>query len=151
MWQARGAVGLYAGRMAAAEQSTEEPRRDYASPATWGDVEQVRHALSLQIAQLESATTARIAELESATTARIAELESATTTRIAELESATQVQIAEVKADIAQLDARTEKRITEVKAEIAGQETRLLRWMAATGGAGVAFLSLLIALLEVFR
>ena len=144
--------------MAAAEQSTEEPRRDYASPATWGDVEQVRHALSLQIAQLESATTARIAELESATTARIAELESATTARIAELESATQVQIAEVKADIAQLDARTEKRIAEVKAEIArletliaGQETRLLRWMAATGGAGVAFLSLLIALLEVFR
>lgn len=133
--------------MAAAEQSTEEPRRDYASPATWGDVEQVRHALSLQIAQLESATTARIAQLESATT-----------TRIAELESATQVQIAEVKADIAQLDARTEKRIAEVKADIARlemliaeRETRLIRWMAATAGAGVAFLSLLIALLEVFR
>ena len=41
--------------------------------------------------------------------------------------------------------------IAEVKAEIARLEMRLLRWMAATGVAGVAFLSLLIALLEVFR
>lgn len=45
--------------MAAAEQSS-EPRRDYASPATWGDVESVRH----EVARVESSLRAEIARVE---------------------------------------------------------------------------------------
>ena len=104
----------------------------------------------MQIAEVK----ADIAQLDAKTEKQIAGVKA----DIAQLDAKLEKRIAEVKADIAQLDARTEKRIAEVKAEIArletliaGRETRLLRWMAATVGAGVAFLSLLIALLEVFR
>ena len=52
--------------MAAAEQSS-EPRRDYASPATWGDVESVRHEvadLRADVARGESSLRAEIARFE---------------------------------------------------------------------------------------
>lgn len=45
-------------RMAATEQSS-EPRRDYASPATWGDVESVRH----EVLRVESGLERKIAEV----------------------------------------------------------------------------------------
>lgn len=53
--------------MTAAEQSS-EPRRDYASPATWGDVESVRHEvadLRSDVARMESSLDARITQVES--------------------------------------------------------------------------------------
>ena len=46
--------------MAATEQSS-EPRRDYASPATWGDVESVRN----EVLRVESSLHAEIARVES--------------------------------------------------------------------------------------
>ena len=52
--------------MAAAEQSS-EPRRDYASPATWGDVESVRHEvadLRADVSRIESSLRAEIARVE---------------------------------------------------------------------------------------
>lgn len=52
--------------MAAAEQSS-EPRRDYASPATWGDVESVRHEvadLRVDVSRVESSLRAEIARVE---------------------------------------------------------------------------------------
>ena len=52
--------------MAAAEQSS-EPRRDYASPATWGDVESVRHEvadLRADVSRVESSLRAEIARVE---------------------------------------------------------------------------------------
>ena len=52
--------------MAAAEQSS-EPRRDYASPATWGDVESVRHEvadLRADVSRGESSLRAEIARVE---------------------------------------------------------------------------------------
>lgn len=45
-------------RMAATEQSS-EPRRDYASPATWGDVESVRH----EVLRVENGLERKIAEV----------------------------------------------------------------------------------------
>ena len=45
--------------MAATEQSS-EPRRDYASPATWGDVESVRH----EVARVETSLRAEIGRVE---------------------------------------------------------------------------------------
>ena len=44
--------------MAATEQSS-EPRRDYASPATWGDVESVRN----EVIRVESRLERKIAEV----------------------------------------------------------------------------------------
>lgn len=52
--------------MAAAEQSS-EPRRDYASPATRGDVESVRHEvadLRADVSRIESSLRAEIARFE---------------------------------------------------------------------------------------
>ena len=52
--------------MAAAEQSS-EPRRDYASPATWGDVESVRHEvadLRADVSRVESSLRAEITRVE---------------------------------------------------------------------------------------
>ena len=46
--------------MAAAEQSS-EPRRDYASPATWGDVETLRRAVDARIEQFEYRQQTRLA------------------------------------------------------------------------------------------
>ncbi len=55
--------------MAAAEQSS-DPRRDYASPATWGDVESVRH----EVVRVESGLSAEIARVESRIDTGLAEV-----------------------------------------------------------------------------
>ena len=49
--------------MAATEQSS-EPRRDYASPATWGDVESVRYRMETRIAVARIEAQREVAERE---------------------------------------------------------------------------------------
>ena len=49
-------------RMAATEQSS-EPRRDYASPATWGDVESVRNEVLRAENRLERKIDTGLAEV----------------------------------------------------------------------------------------
>ena len=49
-------------RMAATEQSS-EPRRDYASPATWGDVESVRNEVIRVENRLERKIDTGLAEV----------------------------------------------------------------------------------------
>ena len=49
--------------MAATEQSS-EPRRDYASPATWGDVESVRYWVETRIAVARAEAQREAAERE---------------------------------------------------------------------------------------
>lgn len=59
--------------MAATEQSS-EPRRDYASPATWGDVESVRHEvadLRADVSRIEAGLHAEIGRAENRLERRI--------------------------------------------------------------------------------
>lgn len=76
--------------MAAAEQSS-EPRRDYASPATWGDVESVRH----EVADLR----ADVSRVESSLRAEITRVEN-------KLESKIDTGHAEVRTEMARMETR---------------------------------------------
>lgn len=105
--------------MASAEQSG-EPLRDYGSPATWGDVEQVRHSLGTQI-------DTQIAEVKAQMTG---------------LEARVATQMAEMQAQTAQLEAKMER-------QMAGLETRLIRWSAGLSAvAGVAIIGFLVGILQ---
>ena len=77
-------------RMAATEQSS-EPRRDYASPATWGDVESVRH----EVADLR----ADVARIETGLHAEIGRVEN-------RLERKIDTGLAEVRTDMARMEVR---------------------------------------------
>ena len=114
--------------MAAAEQSS-EPRRDYASPATWGDVESVRH----EVADLR----ADVSRVESSLHADVSRVESS------------------LRAEIARVENRLESKIdtghAEVRMEMARMEMRLIRWTVATMLAGVAAIGVLIGILEAVR
>ncbi len=60
--------------MATAEQSN-EPIRDYASPATWGDVERVRLSLEAQLAEFRADVDARFARMEMQFETKLAQME----------------------------------------------------------------------------
>ena len=111
-------------RMAATEQSS-EPRRDYASPATWGDVESVRH----EVADLR----ADVARVESSLSADIARVESG------------------LHAEIARVESKFDTGLAEVRMEMARMEMRLIRWTVATMLAGVAAIGVLYGILEAVR
>ncbi len=68
--------------MTAAEQSG-EPLRDYSSPATWGDVEQVRHSLGTQIDTQIGDVKTQIAEVQT----QMAQLETRMERQLAGLET----------------------------------------------------------------
>ena len=111
-------------RMATTEQSG-EPRRDYASPATWGDVESVRH----EVADLR----ADVARVESSLSADISRVESG------------------LHAEIARVESKFDTGLAEVRMEMARMEMRLIRWTVATMLAGVAAIGVLYGILEAVR
>ena len=111
--------------MTAAEQSS-EPRRDYASPATWGDVESVRH----EVADLRS----DVARMESGLNARITQVESGLDARVTPVESG-------LRGDA----------FEGLRLEIERMGTRLIRWVVATVAASTASIGALIGILEALR
>ena len=112
--------------MTAAEQSC-EPLRDYSSPATWGDIEQLRHSLGTQI-------DTQIADVKTEVTD--------VKTQMAGLETRLETQIAEVQTQMTQLETRMER-------QLAGLETRLIRWSAGlAAAAGVAIIGFLVGILQ---
>ena len=116
--------------MASAEQSG-EALRDYSSPATWGDVEQVRHSLEAQI-------TTQISEVKT----QMAEMDGRLSMQTAEMDTRLQRQLAEVQSQVARLESGTEKQIARL-------ETRLLRWSAGlAAAAGVAIIGFLVGILQ---
>ncbi len=66
--------------MASAEQSG-EALRDYGSPATWGDVEQVRHSLEAKIETQIADVKTQIAEMDGRIQSQMAEMETRLVTR----------------------------------------------------------------------
>ena len=125
--------------MTAAEQSS-EPRRDYASPATWGDVESVRHEvadLRSDVARMESSLHSEISRVESSLNARITQVESGLRSEIAQVES--------------RQDRKLDAGLSELRVEMARMETRLIRWMVAAVVASTASLGVLIGILEALR
>ncbi len=125
--------------MAATEQSS-EPRRDYASPATWGDVESVRH----EVADLR----ADVARIETGLHAEIGRVENVLHSEIARVETG-------LRAEIGRVEDRLERKIdtglAEVRTEMARMEMRLIRWMVATMLAGVGAIGILYGILEAVR
>ena len=112
--------------MTSAEQAG-EPIRDFSSPATWGDVEQVRLSLRGQLHTQHAEAKAQVAQVDS---------------RLEKEVAAVRIQVAEVQAQMAQLETRVEK-------QIAGLETRLIRWSAGlAAAAGVAIIGFLVGILQ---
>lgn len=112
--------------MTSAEQAG-EPLRDFSSPATWGDVEQVRHSLSAQFDTQRAEAKTQLAEVES---------------RLEKEVAAVRIQVAEVQAQMAQMETRLEK-------QFAGLETRLVRWSAGlAAAAGVSVIGFLVGILQ---
>ena len=115
-------------RMAATEQSS-EPQRDYASPATWGDVESVRHEvadLRADVSRIEASLHAEIARVETGLRAEIGRVEN-------------------------KLERKIDTGLAEVRTEMARMEMRLIRWTVATMLVGVGAIGVLIGILEAVR
>ena len=136
--------------MTAAEQSS-EPRRDYASPATWGDVESVRHEvadLRADVARLESGLHSEVSRVEKSLDARITQVESSLNARITQVESG-------LRSEIAQAESRQDRKLdaglNELRVEMARMETRLIRWTVAAVVASTASIGALIGILEALR
>ena len=114
--------------MASAEQSG-EALRDYSSPATWGDVEQVRHSLGDQISDVK--------------------------TQMAEMETRLETEIAGVKTEMVKMESRLELKNAETRAEVvalgtqvAQVEMRLTRTFLGAVAAGVAVLGVLFGIFQ---
>ncbi|MXW25140.1 MAG: hypothetical protein F4Z77_02390 [Dehalococcoidia bacterium] len=112
--------------MTSAEQAG-EPIRDFSSPATWGDVEQVRHSLETKIDTSVGDVKAQISDV--------------------------QAQVAEVRTEMARLEMHFETRVAGLESRmetgIANLETRLLRWSAGlAAAAGVAVIGFLVGILQ---
>ena len=120
--------------MASTEQSG-ETHRDYGSPATWGDVEQVRTSLGTQM-------EAETAELKARIDTQIAGVK----TQMAEMDGRIQVQMAEMDGRIQTQVAGLE---TRMDARISAMETRLMRWFAGMAAAGgLAIVGFLVGILQ---
>ena len=132
--------------MASAEQSG-EALRDYSSPATWGDVEQVRHSLGDQIADVKT----QMAEMETRLETKIAEVQ----TQVAGVETRLETKIAGVKTEMVKMESRLELRDAETRAEVvalgtqvAQVEMRLTRTFLGAVAAGVAVLGVLFGIFQ---
>ena len=147
--------------MTAAEQSS-EPRRDYASPATWGDVESVRHEvadLRADVARLESGLHSEVSRVEKSLDARITQVESSLNARITQVESSLNARITQVesglRSEIVQAESRQDRKLdaglNELRVEMARMETRLIRWTVAAVVASTASIGALIGILEALR
>ncbi len=146
--------------MASAEQSG-EALRDYSSPATWGDVEQVRHSLGDQIADVKT----QMAEMESRLETKIADVRTQVAGVETQLETkiaGVQTQVAGVKTEMAglrtemvKMESRLELKNAETRAEVvalgtqvAQVEMRLTRTFLGAVAAGVAVLGVLFGIFQ---
>ena len=109
--------------MASAEQSG-EALRDYSSPATWGDLEQVRHSLGDQIADVK--------------------------TQMAEMETRLETEIAGVKMEsrLELKNAETRAEVVALGTQVAQVEMRLTRTFLGAVAAGVAVLGVLFGIFQ---
>ena len=127
--------------MAMPERSDTEDR-DYARPATWGDVEHVRLTLEKQVGDVQ----VQVAKLEAETKARFAEVEAQMKVDRAEAKAENarlEAQIAETRAEIAEARA-------EARAENAKTRESVTRLIVIGGGIAVAILGGLQGLLQAF-
>ena len=134
--------------MASAEQSG-EALRDYSSPATWGDVEQVRHSLGDQIADVKT----QMAEMETRLETKIADVRTQVAGVETQLETkiaGVQTQVAGLRTEMVKMESRLELKDAETRAEVvalgtqvAQVEMRLTRTFLGAVAAGVAVLGVL--------
>ena len=109
--------------MTTAQQSG-EPQRDCSSPATWGDVEQVRLSLEARIDTRVAGVETQMAMMETRLEARIDTSAGGLETQMAKME-------------------------TRLESQMAGMETRLLRWSAGlAAAAGLAIIGFLVGVLQ---
>ena len=99
-------------------ERTDEQDRDYASPATWGDVESVRHSMETRLTTESAEVKVQLARLEA---------------QIAEARAEAKAENAEVRAEIAEARA-------EAKAENAKTRESVTRLIVIGGGIAVAIL-----------
>ena len=139
--------------MASAEQSG-EALRDYSSPATWGDVEQVRHSLGDQIADVKT----QMAEMESRLETKIADVRTQVAGVETQLETkiaGVQTQVAGLRTEMVKMESRLELKDAETRAEVvalgtqvAQVEMRLTRTFLGAVAAGVAVLGVLFGIFQ---
>ncbi len=129
--------------MASAEHSG-EPLRDFSSPATWGDVEQMRTSLETRIdtgiADVKvqvSDVQAEVAEVRT----ELARLETRLVGQMAEMETRSEARTGGIASSLSRLDARVDSRLAEM-------EVRLTRMFLGAAAAGVAVLGVLIGILQ---
>ena len=109
--------------MASAEQSG-EPLRDFGSPATWGDVEQVRLSLEARI-------DTQVAGVQTQMTTMQSRMEAQMTTMQSRME-----------AQMTTMESRME-------AQMARLEARLIRWSAGlAAAAGIAVIGVLVGVVQ---
>lgn len=148
--------------MASVEQSG-EPLRDFSSPATWGDVEQVRTSLEtktdsgiaevkVQISEVQAQVAevrTEMARLETRLERRIGGLEGQLETQGSQLNSRIDGLEGQLESQGIQLNGRIDGLEGRVDTAIAGLETRLLRWSAGLAvAAGVSVIGFLVGILQ---
>ena len=126
--------------MASAEQS-DEPLRDFSSPATWGDVEQVRLSLSAQIDTQIAGVKTQMAQLETRMEARLAGMETGLETRLAGMDT-------RLETRLAGMDTRLETQMAAMDIERAGMETRLTRLFLGAVAGGVTVIGVLVGVVQ---
>ncbi len=115
--------------MASAEQSGER-QRDFSSPATWGDVEQVRLSLGAQIDTQIAGVRTQMAQLDTRMEARLAGMETRLQTRLAGM------------------DTRLETQMAAMNIERAGMETRLTRLFLGAVAGAVTVIGVLVGVVQ---
>ncbi|MCY3506099.1 MAG: hypothetical protein OXH41_08055 [Chloroflexi bacterium] len=137
--------------MASAEQSG-ETLRDFSSPATWGDVEQVRLSLETkidtsiadvktQMAEVETRLVSRIVGLETQVESRFGALETQVESRFGALERQGENRSSGLEARLSEFETGLERRLAQL-------EVRLTRLFLGAVAAGVAVLGVLVGILQ---
>ena len=119
--------------MTMAEQAG-EPLRDFSSPATWGDLEQVRMSLDAKIDMQIADVKAQMAEMEVRLVTRMSEIETGLVTRTGKSEAG-------LGEHMAILEAGLDTKLAEL-------EMRLTRMVLGAVAAGVAVLGVLFGILQ---
>ena len=137
--------------MASAEQSG-EPLRDYGSPATWGDVEQVRQSLGAQIDTQIADVKTQMAEMQTQIAQQMAQLETRMEARLAGMETQLETRLAgmdtRLETRLAGMDTRLETRMAAMDTERARMETRLTRLFLGAVAGGVTVIGILIGIVQ---
>ena len=131
--------------MTTAQQSG-EPQRDYSSPATWGDVEQVRLSLEARIDTRVAGVETQMAMMETRLEARIDTSAGGLKTQMAKMETRLE---ARIDTSAGGLETQMAKMETRLESQMARMETRLLRWSAGlAAAAGLAIIGFLVGVLQ---